>query len=456
MRTSWNRPRLLFAVLLVSVLWTPGSARGQLPSPAADAAEQLLEVVRAGDRARIRAFIETRFTTEFVDAYPLDEYHVPVLASLGRQIQDLEIAGRTLSGPHAASMLLTGPGRRLEVRLHVEPEPPHRIASLGWQDAGPEFDVRSLGDLDRELERLAHLPPFSGVVLVARGGEVLFQGAYGSADLVTGRPNRPETRFDIGSLNKLFTSTAILRLAEEGRLALDDPLGRYLDGFRSSVAERVTIRQLLQHRSGFGDYLSHPQFEADPQRFTELADFLPLARAQEPSFEPGSRVQYSNMGFVLLGAVIEQATGRRYHQVIEDLVFVPARMVSAGPVGGAEAARRYELHGGRFEPTDPRYPAVGSPAGGGFAAATDLHRFMEALLDHRLLNERNTTLLLNDFEGSAENRTLPDEVGFAGGAPGVNALILTRPAERQTVILLSNIGPFAAAPVARRIQQVVE
>jgi hypothetical protein len=106
-----NRASHLVALVLVAMLCAPGSVRGQLPSPAADTAEEFLEVVRTGDRARIRAFVEARFTTESVRAYPLDEYHVPVLASVGRQIQGLETANTELSGPHLVSMLLTGGGR---------------------------------------------------------------------------------------------------------------------------------------------------------------------------------------------------------------------------------------------------------------------------------------------------------------------------------------------------------
>jgi CubicO group peptidase (beta-lactamase class C family) len=456
MKAFWSRPPLFLAVVFASMAWTPVGAQGRLPSPAADAAEELLEVVRTGDRARIRGFVEGRFTAEFIAAFPLDDYHVPVLASFGRQIQGLEIASVTLSGPFATSMLLTGPGKRLEVRVAVEPGPPHRIIHVGWQNAGPEIKAQSLGDLGEELELLADVPPFSGVVLVARGGEVLFHEAYGSADIVTGRLNRLETRFDIGSLNKLFTSTAILRLAQDGRLALDDPVGKYLDGFRPEVAQRVTIRHLLAFRSGFDDYLSHPQFEADPKRFREPADFLPLAREQELRFEPGSRWHYSNMGFVLLGAIIERVTSRGYHRVIDDLVFGPARMESAGAIGGAEAARRYELRDGRFESTDGLYPEVGSPAGGGFASAMDLHRFVEALLAHGLLNEPSTALLLNNFEAQAGGGILPEEVGYSGGAPGVNAVFLVLPAERQTVIVLGNIGPVAVDAIARRVKEILD
>lgn len=256
--------------------------------------------------------------------------------------------------------------------------------------AGPGIRASSLDDLRPELRRLARNDEFSGTVLVATAGEIRFHGAFGFADREAGRPNRPETRFDLGSLNKLFTATAIVRLAQDGRLELSAPLGEYLSGFRPAVAERATLLHLLQHRSGLGDYLSHPEFEADPKRFTGPDDFLPLAREQGLAFEPGTGMRYSNMGFVLLGDVIESATGRGYHESIEDLVYRPAGMATAGPTGGATAARRYHRGESGFVTMDSLYPDVGTPAGGRFAAALDLHRFVTALLEHELLDPENT------------------------------------------------------------------
>jgi D-alanyl-D-alanine carboxypeptidase len=442
------------AVIVFLLLGGAAEAAAQLPSPARDAAVDLLEVVRSGDRSRIRTFLESRFTAEFVAAHPVDEYHVPVLASLGRQVYGLEAEGVELGGPTEATMLLAGPGRELELRLAVEAEPPHRIQQLGWGTPGPVIRAASLTDLDLELRRLADDARFSGVVLVADGGAIRFHEAYGWAERAGGVGNQRTTRFDIGSLSKLFTTTAVLRLAQDGRLDLGDPIGKYLGGFPADVAERVTILQLLKHRSGFGDYLTHPEFEAAPQRFRTPADYLPLARGQQPGFEPGAARRYSNMGFAVLGAILEEVTGRGYDEVIGALVYGPAGMATARPAGAADAARRYDLQHGRFVATDSLYPDRGSPAGGGFAAAVDLHRFVAALLDHQLLNERFTALLLSDFAGPAEAGGVPERFGFSGGAPGVSAALLSDRSEGRTVIVLANTTPFAADSFARRILEL--
>jgi D-alanyl-D-alanine carboxypeptidase len=448
------RQRWGAAVIVFLLLGGAAEAAAQLPSPARDAVVDLLEVVRSGDRPRIRAFLEARFTAEFVAAHPVDGYHVPVLASLGRQVGGLESERVDLSGPTEVTMLLAGPGRELELRLVVEAEPPHRIQYLGWGAPGPVIRAAALAELDLELRRLADAARFSGVVLVADGGAIRYHEAYGWAERAAGAANQRTTRFDIGSLSKLFTTAAVLRLAQDCRLDLDDPIGKYLGGFPADVAERVTILQLLGHRSGFGDYLTHPEFEAAPQRFRTPADYLPLARGQQLGFEPGTAWRYSNMGFVVLGAILEEVTGRGYDEVIDALVYRPAGMATAGPAGGADAARRYDLQHGRFVATDSLYPGRGSPAGGGFAAAVDLHRFVAALLDHRLLDERYTALLLSDFPAPAEAGEVPERFGFSGGAPGVSAVLLSGRAEGRTVILLANTTPFAADSFARRILEL--
>jgi CubicO group peptidase (beta-lactamase class C family) len=453
MSASPNRSSPLVGIVAALLLVSPAVIHGQLPSPAADAAEELLEIVLAGDEPRLGSFLETGFVPDFVEFLPIEE-HLAIFASLRRDLEGREVDGIELEGPFEVRLTFAGRGSPFELRLAVEEAPPHQIQYVGWGPAGPEIAARSPGDLGAELQRFADEDAFSGVVLAATLDGVRFHEAYGLADRTTGRAVLPDTRFDLGSIGKLFTATAVLRLVQEGRLDLADPVGQYLEGFTPEVAG-VSVEQLLRHRSGLGDYLSHPEFETDPNRFTQTADFLPLARKQSPAFEPGTATRYSNLGFVMLGAIVEAVTGQGYHEAIHDLVFRPAEMRTAGPAGGPEAARRYHRMPGEWMRVDDQYPEYGTPAGGSFAAAADLVHFVDALLDHRLLNERNTALLLNDFDPAAADRGIPAQFEFAGGADGVNAALLVRPAERETIVVLSNTEPFPLERVARRIQSLL-
>jgi hypothetical protein len=245
-----------------------------------------VEVVLANDDPRLQAFLEARVIPLFLHFLPMAE-HLAIFASLRRELEGRDLDGIELEGPFEVRLYFAGRGDPLELRVAVEGEEPHRIEYVAGGAAGPEIAAQSLEGLQAELQRLADEDAFSGVVLALTADGVRFHEAFGPAD------------------------------------------------------RTVTVEELLKHRSGLGDYLAHPEFEADPNRFVEPADFLPLARTQAPAFEPGTATRYSNLGFVLLGAIIEVVTGQGYHEVIHELVFRPAELRTAGPAGGPEAARRY-------------------------------------------------------------------------------------------------------------------
>jgi len=171
---------------------------------------------------------------------------------------------------------------------------------------------------------------FSGTVLVAKNGQVLFRGAYGRADREGGIPNTVATRFRIGSMNKMFTGTAVLQLTEAGKVELAAPLGEYLTGYRNrNVAAKVTIHHLLTHTAGTGDIFT-PEFEAHRLELRTLDDYVRLYGDREPEFEPGSQWRYSNYGYILLGAVIEKVTGQTYYDYVQAHIYQPAQMTATG------------------------------------------------------------------------------------------------------------------------------
>jgi CubicO group peptidase (beta-lactamase class C family) len=171
---------------------------------------------------------------------------------------------------------------------------------------------------------------FSGVVLVAKKGEIIFRRAFGLANREWAIPNTPETRFRIGSITKQFTAAAILRLTERGKLSVHDRLGQHLPDVPDSWHD-VTIHQLLTHTSGIPSYTNLPDFlsrisleERTPREIMELTS------GQALEFPPGDRFCYSNTGYVLLGSVVESISGQTYATFLNDEFFQPLGMVDSG------------------------------------------------------------------------------------------------------------------------------
>jgi len=172
---------------------------------------------------------------------------------------------------------------------------------------------------------------FSGVVLVARKGTVVYQRAARIANRQTGAPINADTRLQIASMTKLFTSIAIRQLDQAGKLALSDTVGKFLPGYpNADVRRKVTIEQLLRHQSGVGSFWNE-RFMARRGEVRTVGDYLELFQNDPLLFEPGARQAYSNGGYVLLGAVIERVSGKSYHDYLRDNVFRPAGMTQTTP-----------------------------------------------------------------------------------------------------------------------------
>lgn len=163
---------------------------------------------------------------------------------------------------------------------------------------------------------------FSGVVSIARSGE-LTTYARGSIAGPGSSPITTDTQFNLGSAGKMFTAVAIAQLIDAGKLKLDDPIGRYVEGL-TAEASSVTVRQLLDHSSGLGNYFAPENLPA-LMRAQTLKDLLPLVATDKPRFPPGSRFSYSDTGFLLLGLLIEQVSGQSYSDYVHSHVFEPAK-----------------------------------------------------------------------------------------------------------------------------------
>ncbi|MBI4421295.1 MAG: beta-lactamase family protein, partial [Gemmatimonadetes bacterium] len=317
------------------------------------------------------------------------------------------------------------------------------------QETSPTLSEPELiRSLQAYADSLAGADRFSGVVLLAKGSAPVFQRAWGLADREAGRPNTAETRFNLGSINKAFTATAIRQLAAQGRLSLDDTLLEVLPDYPNpDVARRITIRQLLDHSSGIGGNIFAAPAGKTRAALRANGDFIPLFAGEPLQFPPGSRRAYSNAGYVVLGSLIERLSGTSYYAYVRTHIFEPAGMTQTDSYAidslPPNTALGYTRGGPGAAGTEPLrrnrelMPGRGNAAGGGYSTAADLLRFLTAAAEGRI-------------SGAPRGG-----VGVAGGAPGVNAIVEADPDGGYRLIVLANQDPPVAEQIARKFRELL-
>ena len=175
------------------------------------------------------------------------------------------------------------------------------------------------------LDESAQSDDLSGTVLIARDGIPVMERAYGYACKGHGVRNHTDTLFNIGSMTKMFTAVSIMQLVEQGRLSVDDPMTRYLPNYPPDIGNRVTIHHLLTHTSGMGSFWNDA-FQARKATLRTVSDYLRLFVDEPLAFEPGARFGYSNAGYVVLGAIVEQVTDMSYDAYVAERIFARAGM----------------------------------------------------------------------------------------------------------------------------------
>jgi D-alanyl-D-alanine carboxypeptidase len=307
----------------------------------------------------------------------------------------------------------------------------------------------------------------SASLAIVKDGQIAYARAYGNARLEPRVAARQEMRYSIGSISKQFTATAILMLAEEHKLSLDDPVSRFLPML--TRANEVTIRELLSHTSGYQDYW--PQDYVPPFMLPETtADQILVQWARKPlDFDPGTQWQYSNTNFVIAGLIVEKASGMPLMSFLRERVFLPVGMESVvdidkGPLGDPDATGylQYGLGPGRVAPKEGK--------GWLYAAAElampvqDLARWDIAMINQRLLKpssykEMQTEVLLKNGEGtryglgiSVRYRLHHRVLEHGGEVSGFAAENMVFPDDRIALVVLTNEMPADAAPeIAQKI-----
>jgi CubicO group peptidase (beta-lactamase class C family) len=316
---------------------------------------------------------------------------------------------------------------------------------------------RTVQSLDAYLAQLEKDDTFSGVILVAKDFVPFASRATGYADRARGAPNATITPFNVGSITKLFTAVAIGVLVDEGKVSLDDPLTKYLPTYPKTPGSQITIAMLLNHTAGTGDYLTDPGYPGVRDTFESLSQLLAAVNLGVPAgTAPGKTFRYSNTGYLLLGAVIEKASGRDYYDYMDDEVFAKAG-VAAGFLHNTEDERRKRGFALGYKPDGSRnwsiLPARGTPATAAYATAPDLLSFHKALAIGALVKpETLKRLVLAPLPAGQTSPGLTSGV-FVGDDVGTSAAFAMTPAG-YTVIVLANVGEVAR-PVADRILKLI-
>lgn len=315
-------------------------------------------------------------------------------------------------------------------------------ASMLLVGAAPPPDGRSgtVQALGRCFQAQTKVTPFSGVVLARREGQEFYRAA-GFADAKGKVPMRRSNGFRLASVTKVLTRAAIGRLVDSGRLELDAPISRYMNGLPPEIGA-VTAQQLLEHRAGV---VSLTRIDPKTMKLlytaTTATQLLPLIVGTPLSFKPGEREQYSNGGFILLGALIEAITGESFEAYMNRAVLRPLRMTHTGFVADARSATpmaTYVDDETGKESIDAVPPEVmnrrGMPAGDMVSTADDLMKFGDALLSPKFISSKVHARVF-------PRRGDPPRLGQLGGTIGANTDLSVFPASGWKFVLLSNYGP---------------
>lgn len=319
--------------------------------------------------------------------------------------------------------------------------------------------------IDEVMQKYVELDRFSGTVLLAKEGKVLYAKAFGDANKSYQIKNNIDTKFNIASMGKMFTGVSILQLEERGKLNLNDPVNKHLKDF--PLGNKITVFHLLSHTSGVGSYMRHPVYRSKRSEVRTINDVLPFIYEQKLDFEvPGERFSYSNSGMIVLGAIIEKITGQTYSDYINKNIFIPAKMKDTQMKFWDDLVKNRAF--GYIKSISGTYInnilTSSSPFsdGGILSTVGDMLKFDQALYSSILINDASkqkifTTTIPKITYGLAfqvEDRHENKVVGHSGGVPGFSSYFSRYLKDKYTIIALSNYD-MISKNIAHYIEDIV-
>ncbi|GAB3794815.1 hypothetical protein GCM10028819_09680 [Spirosoma humi] len=308
---------------------------------------------------------------------------------------------------------------------------PVRLSNEGLGSA-KLTQTQILTGIDSYITKLLAKNVFAGNVLIAHNNQIIYSKSFGNNP--QGSPNTEGQQFNLASLGKLFTSISILQLVDSGKLSLNDSVGKFMPELKNKALHPITIRQLLTHTSGMGDFFDDPAYQPQTGKVITQADFLPAIEKDKPHFRPGTAFRYSNTGFLLLGLLIEKVTGSSFADFVTKNILLPAGM---------------------------HHTLIDSGAGGGLSTSPDMYTLAQAIQKGKLLKkstlERFLTEHTPDWGLGQEYQALGAEVvtGHSGGYIGVCTELNMYRHSGYTVIILSNTEPPYGHFLSDKIKELI-
>jgi D-alanyl-D-alanine carboxypeptidase len=420
-----------------------------------------LDAFNSGNRETIRAFAAVHMFAKLGKSVPADAI-ADRLAERSKEVGGYDVRQIIKATPDKIAVAVQAGrfGYWYELQMSVTTDASQKILGTREDAIDPPAELlpkEKLGDVeihdrvDALVTKLIDADHFSGAILIAWDGKPVYQRAAGMANRTWNALNQIDTKFNVASIGKMFTAVATMQLVENGKLSLDDAVGKILPVYADSdLGRRVTIRHLLSHTSGLtiGD--------------ANLPD-----KSATLAFEPGSKFQYSNDGFNLLATIIEKVSGQAYHDYVREHVFKPAGMndsdnydletdppnLSTGYMDSPDGVRRDNIF---------HLPHRGIGSGLGYSTAPDMVKFQLALVHHALLNEQSLNTLWTGQIDTGRHA----KYGFgcyiaqynntriiwhSGGWMGITDHFDMYPDLGYTVVILNNIDS-APTPLAQTIR----
>jgi len=486
--------RWAIVLLLFLAISGPGAFTQQPPAPSfkdttalpegplGTRVKSVIEAINSGSAERVKRFLGEECTKEFREMVPI-QGHISTAFGFLRSTGGIDFHSvRTFTPERPGATVVIVKDRVLggwwAMTFRFGGAPKFLVAGLGINSARPpagvvESPLTEKAAVEEILALMARVKGknwYSGTVLVAKGANVLLTDFAGEASMAFHVPINIDTKFNLGSMNKMFTATAIARLVESGKLSFDDPIAKWVDEtwLPKDVTSKITVRHLITHTSGLGSYFNEVYQKSSRDLFRKLDDYKPLIKDDKPAFPPGERFQYSNTGMFLLGVVIEKVTGEDYFDHIRKVIYVPAGMADSDcyemdyPVENLAIGYSPDFESPyKWQNNLYKHVLKGGPAGGGFSTVRDLHKFALAMLSGKLVSESLRDTMWTDFKGAGYGYGFTvvqspggKAVGHSGGFPGINSQLDIYVDSGYIVAAMSNYDN-GASPLANTIGRIL-